>query len=124
MELAGVDRANGTNAADMDMGFEQPISISSRPVVTEQLVHIDLQDERIQDALSRIIRAVKAEYEEAEFVSYIGTNPLGVYMEVYTPTQEFKGILDILDNKLTDLYVGVGVNICIVPKKKVRAVAA
>ena len=103
---------------------EQPTPIGTRPVITEQLVHIDLQDERIQDVLNRIMRAVKAEYGDAEFVSYIGTNPLGVYIEVYTATQEFKGILDILDDKLGNLHIAAGMNICVVPKRKARAAAA
>jgi hypothetical protein len=118
MEPAGVE------AEISGVGFEHPTSIGTRPVITEQLVHIDLQDERIQDVLNRIIRAVKVEYPEAEFVSYIGTNPLGIYTEVYTPTQEFKGILDILDDKLGNLHVAAGVNVIIVPKKKVQAAAA
>ncbi len=118
MEPAGVE------AEVLGVVSEHPTFFSTRPVITEQLVHIDLKDERIQDVLNRIIRAVKAEYPEAEFVSYIGTNPLGVYTEVYTPTQEFKGILDILDDKLGNLHVAAGVNIIIVPKKKVQAAAA
>jgi hypothetical protein len=118
MEPAGAD------ADFSDVVLEHPASISTRPVITEQLVHIDLQDERIQDVLNRIIRAIKVQYPDAEFVSYIGTNPLGVYTEVYTATQEFKGLLDILDDKLGNLHVAAGVNIIIVPKKKVRAAAA
>ena len=118
MEPAGVE------AEILGVISEHPTSIGTRPIITEQLVHIDLQDERIQDVLNRIIRAVKAEYPEAEFVSYIGTNPLGIYTEVYTPTQEFKGLLDILDDKLGNLHVAAGVNIIIVPKKKVQAAAA
>ena len=114
----------GAEAEVLGVTLEHPTSIGTRPVITEQLVHIDLQDERIQDVLNRIIRAVKAEYPEAEFVSYIGTNPLGIYTEVYTPTQEFKGLLDILDDKLGNLHVAAGVNIIIVPKKKVQAAAA
>jgi hypothetical protein len=115
--------------ADVDAEFsgvilEHPASTGTRPVITEQLVHIDLQDERIQDVINRIIRAIKAEYPDAEFVSYIGTNPLGVYTEVYTVTQEFKGLLAILDDKLGDLHVAAGVNIILVPKKKARAEAA
>ena len=106
------------------VALEHPTSIGTRPVITEQLVHIDLQDERIQDVLNRITRAVKSEYADAEFVSYIGTNPLGIYTEVYTETQEFKGLLDILDDKLGNLHVAAGVNIIIVPKKKARAAAA
>jgi hypothetical protein len=114
----------GVDAEFTGVEYDHPTSISTRPVITEQLVHIDLQDERIQDVLNRIIRAIKAEYPDAEFVSYIGTSPLGIYTEVYTVTQEFKGLLDILDNKLGDLHVAAGVNIIIVPKKKVRAAAA
>ncbi len=113
-----------TGAEVSDVVLDQPTSIGTRPIITEQLVHIDLRDERIQDVLNRIIRAVKAEYSDAEFVSYIGTNPLGIYTEVYTATQEFKGILDILDDKLGNLHVAAGMNIIIVPKKKTRAAAA
>jgi|SRR4051794_32644070 hypothetical protein len=115
----------GVGATTFDgVGLEQPTSIGSRPIISEQLVHIDLQDERIQDVLGRIMRAVKAEHADAEFVSYIGTNPLGIYVEVYTLTQEFQSILRILDDKLGNLHIAAGVNICIVPKRKVKAVAA
>lgn len=119
MEPVGAD----IEVSDLDM--EQPTSIGTRPIITEQLVHIDLRDERIQDVLNRIIRAVKVGFPDAEFVSYIGTNPLGIYTEVYTSNEEFKGILDILDDKLGgNLHVAAGMNIIIVPKKKARAAAA
>ena len=98
---------------------------TGRPIISEQLVYIDLQDERIQDVLGRIVRAIKAGYPDAEFLSYIGTNPLGIYVEVYTPNEEFKGILDILDDKLGNLHIAAGVSICVVPRRKVvDAVAA
>lgn len=119
MEPVGAEAANYP-----DVEIEQPTSIGTRPIVTEQLVHIDLQDERIQDVIGRIIRAVKSKHADAEFVSYIGTNPLGIYVEVYTDTQEFKSILDILDDKLGNLHTAAGVSLCIVPRKKARAAAA
>jgi hypothetical protein len=97
---------------------------TGRPIITEQMVYIDLQDERIQDVLGRITRAIKTSYPDAEFLSYIGTNPLGIYIEVYTPNEEFKGLLDILDDKLGNLHIAAGVNICVVPRRKVMAAAA
>jgi hypothetical protein len=105
-------------------GTQEPVSINTRPVISEQLVHIDLQDERIQDVIGRIIRVVKTEYPDAEFVSYIGTSPLGIYTEVYTPAYEFENILNILDDRLGDLHVAAGLNVVIVPKKKVASAAA
>ncbi|HST05544.1 MAG TPA: hypothetical protein VLQ48_12530 [Chloroflexia bacterium] len=120
MEAVGAathfDTANG--------GTQEPVSINTRPVISEQLVHIDLQDERIQDVIGRIIRVVKTEYPDAEFVSYIGTSPLGIYTEVYTPAYEFENILNILDDRLGDLHVAAGLNVVIVPKKKVASAAA
>ena len=77
-----------------------------------------------QDVLGRIMRAIKTSYPDAEFLSYIGTNPLGIYVEVYTPNEEFKGLLDILDDKLGNLHIAAGVNICVVPRRKEVAVAA
>jgi hypothetical protein len=74
--------------------------------------------------LGRIIRAISNRYPDAEFLSYIGTNPLGIYVEVYTPNEEFKGILDILDDKLGNLHIAAGVSICVVPRRKVVAAAA
>jgi hypothetical protein len=103
---------------------QEPYSISTRPIINEQLVHIDLQDERIQDVIGRIIREVKAQYPDAEFVSYIGTNPLGVYTEVYTTAYEFESILGILDDRLGNLHVAAGLNVVVVPKKKAASVAA
>ena len=97
---------------------------TGRPIISEQLVYIDLQDERIQDVLGRIMRAISTSYPDAEFLSYIGTNPLGIYIEVYTPNEEFKGLLDILDDKLGNLHIAAGVSICVVPRRKVLAVAA
>src|SRR5437016_5750191 len=93
----------------------------ARPVISQQLVHIDLRDERVQDVLERIRVAIKDAYSDAEFVSYIGTNPLGVYVEVYTSGNDFDGILQILSQKLGDLHVAAGVNVCVVPLQK-RAV--
>ena len=103
---------------------QEPYRSARVPIISEQLVHIDLQDERIQDVIGRIIREVKAQYPDAEFVSYIGTNPLGIYTEVYTTAYEFENILNILDDRLGDLHVAAGLNVVIVPKKKVASVAA
>ncbi len=102
----------------------EPTPINTKPIINEQLVYIDLRDERVQDAIGRITRAVREVFPEAEFVSYIGTNPLGVYTEVYTATNEFKRILDIVDTKLGDLHVSAGVSIILAPKQKVQAIAA
>ena len=99
-------------------------SISTRPVVTPQMVYIDMEDERIQDVISRVQRTVLASHPDAEFVSYIGTNPLGVYVELYTNEDHFVGILRLLDDKLGNLHVAAGVSICILPRKKARAQAA
>ena len=68
--------------------------------------HIDLRDERIQEALGRICEVVSAQYADAEYVSYIGLNPLGVYLEVYTEANDFDGILKVLSEQLGDLSVG------------------
>lgn len=90
----------------------------ARPVISQQLVHVDLRDERVQDVLERIRTTILPVYPEAEFVSYVGTNPLGVYLEVYTPGNDFDGILQVLSDKLGDLYIAAGVNICVVPVRK------
>ena len=103
---------------------QEPYSISTRPIINEQLVHIDLQDERIQDVIGRIIWLVKARYPDAEFVSYIGTSPLGIYTEVYTAAYEFESILKILEDSLSNLNVAAGLNVVVVPKKKAASVAA
>lgn len=89
-----------------------------RPVISQQLVHIDLRDERVQDVLERIRSTISVSYPDAEYVSYIGTNPLGIYLEVYTPGNDFDGILRVLSEKLGDLHVAAGVNVCVVPLKK------
>jgi len=79
----------------------------------------------VQEAIGRITRAVREVYDDAEFVSYIGTNPLGVYTEVYTSANDFKDILDIIDTKLSDLNVAAGgVSLIIAPKRKAQAKAA
>ena len=89
-----------------------------RPVISQQMVHIDLRDERVQDVLRRITDLVKSEYGDAEFVSYIGTNPLGVYLEVYTAGNDFDGILKLLSERLGSLHVAAGMNVCVVPLRK------
>ena len=97
---------------------------STRPVISEQLVHIDLRDERLQDVISRVTDAIKSVYRDAEFVSYIGTNPLGVYVEVYTPGDQFTDILRVLDEKLGNLQIAAGVPVCVLPRQKAAAQAA
>ena len=99
------------------VGAEQEY-IPARPVISQQLIHIDLRDERVQDVLGRIQTVVKASYNDAEFVSYIGTNPLGVYLEVYTGGDDFDAILKLLSEKLGDLHIAAGVNVCVVPLQK------
>jgi hypothetical protein len=89
-----------------------------RPVISQQMVHIDLRDERIQEALGRICEVVSSEYADAEYVSYIGLNPLGVYLEVYTEANDFDGILKVVSEQLGDLSVASGVNVCVAPQKK------
>jgi hypothetical protein len=98
--------------------------LPAKPVISQQLVHIDLRDERVQIALTRIMSTIKSAYPSAEFVSYIGTNPLGVYIEVYTDNNDFDGILKVLSEKLGDLNVAAGVNVCVVPLRKRAAMAA
>jgi hypothetical protein len=89
-----------------------------RPVISQQLVHIDLRDERVQDVLERIRVVIKGTYKDAEFVSYVGTNHLGVYVEVYTSGNDFDGVLQVLSEKLGDLNIAAGVNVCVVPLQK------
>ena|SRR5438270_9418319 len=90
----------------------------ARPVISQQLVHIDLRDERVQDVLERVRKVITEAYTDAEYVSYIGTNPLGIYLEVYTSGDDFDGILLVLSEKLGDLYIAAGVNVCVVPLQK------
>jgi hypothetical protein len=99
-------------------------AVSTKPVVTPQMVHIDMEDERIQDVIGRVQRAIQGEYPDAEFVSYIGTNPLGIYVETYTTEDHFVGILKLLDDKLGNLHIAAGVDICVVPRRKAKAQAA
>jgi hypothetical protein len=99
-------------------------NVPERPVITQQLVHIDMRDERLQDVLERIRKVIKGVYKDAEFVSYIGTQPLGVYIEVYTTGNDFDGVLRVLSEKLGDLNVAAGLNVCVVPLPKRVAVAA
>src|SRR5690242_111568 len=96
----------------------------SRPVVTSTLVHVDLSDERLQDVLGRVVQAISGVYPDAEFASYIGTNPLGVYIEVYTNNNEFEGILRIMNEKLGNLHIAAGLDVCVLPRRKAQAQAA
>jgi len=105
-------------------GTEPMTSVNTRPVVTPQRVCIDMEDERIQDVITRLQRVVLAEHSDAEFVSYIGTSPLGVYIEVYTTEDAFLGIIRLIDDKLGNLHIAAGVDVCVLPKRKVQAQAA
>ncbi len=125
MELVGAVSESGTLSPFDLSQVNEPTPINTRPIISEQLVYIDLRDERVQDAIGRITRAVREVYPDAEFVSYIGTNPLGVYTEVYTAANDFKDILDIIDTKLSDLNVAAGgVSLIIAPKRKAQSIAA
>jgi hypothetical protein len=110
----GTSKAEGTT----------PSSLNTKSVVSEQLVHIDLRDERLQDVIGRVSDAIKGSYRDAEFLSYIGTNPLGVYIEVYTASDHFTGILRVLDEKLGNLQIAAGVPVCVLPRQKAAAQAA
>ena len=90
----------------------------AKPTISQQLVHIDLRDERVQDVLERVRSLISSVYPDAEYVSYVGTNPLGIYLEVYTGGDDFDAILRLLSEKLGDLHVAAGVNVCIVPLQK------
>ncbi len=110
-------------ASLVDEEVEPLTPISTRPLVSHDLVHIDLQDERVQDVISRIQRTILSKYPDAEFATYIGTHPLGIYIEVYTVRDEFRGILQVLDDRLGNLSIAAGVAVCIAPRQK-RAVRA
>ena len=99
------------------VAFEQDY-VPAKPMISQQLVHIDLRDERVQDVLTRVREVISDTYADAEFVSYIGTNPLGIYLEVYTAGNDFDCILTVLSDKLGDLHVAAGVNVCVVPLQK------
>lgn len=99
------------------VGVEQEFS-PAKPVVSQQLIHVDLRDERVQDVLGRISALISSVYPDAEFVSYVGTSPLGIYLEVYTPGNDFDGILQLLSEKVGNLYIAAGVNVCVVPLQK------
>ena len=105
--------------------LEEPMRpISARPVVSPEMVYIDLQDERVQDVIGRVCRAIQSAYPDAEFSTYIGTNPLGIYIEIYTTGDHFSGILQTVTDKLGNLHIAAGVNVCILPRQKVEAKAA
>ncbi|HEX9990554.1 MAG TPA: hypothetical protein VGE45_19015 [Chloroflexia bacterium] len=99
-------------------------SVSTSPVISPQMVYIDMQDERVQDVVLRVQRVIRNTYSDAEFVSYIGTSPLGIYIEVYTDGDEFDGILGILSDKVGNLNIAAGVDVCVVPRRKAKAQAA
>ncbi len=95
--------------------------IADNPIVTPQVVHLSMEDERVQDVVGRVERAIAQGFPDAEFISYIGTNPLGIYIEVYTEGDDFLGILRLLDDRLGNLHIAAGVDLCVVPRKKIRA---
>src|SRR5438046_10684995 len=84
----------------------------AKPMISQQLVHIDLRDERVQEVLIRVREGISGAYPDAEFVSYIGTIPLGIYLEVYTAANDLDGILSVLSEQLGDLNVDAGANVC------------
>ncbi|HYP20603.1 MAG TPA: hypothetical protein VEY08_11060 [Chloroflexia bacterium] len=98
--------------------------VSTQPVVSQQMVYVDLNDERVQDVVSRVQRAISDKYPDAQFATYIGTNPLGVYIDVYTERDEFRGILQVLDDRLGNLYIAAGVAVCVQPRLKSQVRAA
>jgi hypothetical protein len=98
--------------------------VSTQPVVSQYMVYVDLQDERVQDVVGRVQRAISEKYPDAEFATYIGTQPLGVYIDVYTERDEFRGILQVLDDRLGNLYIAAGVAVCVQPRMKAQVRAA
>ena len=98
--------------------------VSTQPVVSQQMVYVDLNDERVQDVVARVQRAISDKYPDAVFATYIGTNPLGVYIDVYTERDEFRGILQVLDDRLGNLYIAAGVAVCVQPRQKAQIRAA
>lgn len=94
---------------------------STNPIISPQLVYLDMQDERVQEVVLRVQHTIRNTYHDAEFVSYVGTNPLGIYIEVYTDGDEFSGLLKILDDKLANLHIAAGVDVCVLPRRKAKA---
>ncbi len=107
----------------MEMEQSMP-PVSTRPVVSPDLVYIDMHDERVQDVIARVQQAILGAYPDAEFASYIGTNPLGIYVEAYTAQGDFDGILRVITSKFGNLHIAAGVDVCVVPRRKVKAQAA
>jgi hypothetical protein len=103
---------------------ESGMAGATMPVVSPELVYVDLRNERIQEVISRVQSAIQVNYPDAEFNSFIGTNPLGVHIEVYTANAELDNILQTLDSKVGNLHIAAGVDVCVIPRRKAQAQAA
>lgn len=108
----------------VDSGQEIGMAEATMPVVSPELVYVDLRNERIQDVISRVQSAIQVNYPDAEFNCFIGTNPLGVHIEVYTVNAELDNILQTLDSKVGNLHIAAGVDVCVIPRRKAQAQAA
>ena len=53
------------------VAFEQDY-VPAKPMISQQLVHIDLRDERVQDVLTRVREVISDTYADAEFVTAPG----------------------------------------------------
>jgi len=45
-------------------------------------------------------------------------------VEVYTTDDHFLGILKLLDDKLGNLHIAAGLDVCVVPRRKAHVQAA
>ena len=108
------------------VGSQQDVDLTeaTMPVVSPEMVYIDLRNERVQEVICRVQEAILVAHPDAEFNSYIGTNPLGIHIEVYSANAALDNILQTLDSKVGNLHIAAGVDVCVVPRQKVQAAAA
>ncbi|HUP27045.1 MAG TPA: hypothetical protein VM409_01315 [Chloroflexia bacterium] len=105
-------------------GQDAEMTEATMPVVSPELVYIDMRNERIQDVISRVQRAILMTHPDAEFNCFIGTNPLGIHIEVYAANADLANILQTLDSRVGNLHIAAGVDVCVVPREKRQAQAA
>jgi hypothetical protein len=76
-------------------------------------------DERKQRAIDEIQTTIKTTFPEAEFRVHHGEDPEGIYIDVYTKTDDGFAVLDLVSDRLVDLNVEERLGIYVVPLHKV-----
>lgn len=74
-----------------------------------------LADQRVREHVKEVSDIIRASYPEVQFSVYEADDPEGVYIGAQAQIEDALEMLDLVVDRLTDILVNEGINICVIP---------